>query len=316
MPRRYKRNNKKRSKRRRFVPKQRTFRKTARFQLSNKVELVRPITLKPKSVLKKFIFYNTAEVRNGLIGGQQNAQFQTNYLNSAWMLQSDTYTQQGSNTWRWNQAMTAHTNPGDIATGTSFPGFGELHTGFGRQYANFCVLGAKVKITATPIQIANNYGGAVSALFAVIQTGQNQLTNTTTIDNIYALPYSQLRKIEGGDKVTGTKYDTKEASITIRYSPKRYNNIKDIRDNIRFFGKVNQDGTLSYHPAELDRVSFGVVNCMSNPSAQSNIPPIMLQYRHEVTVLFTEPHNAQNQAPAIPLQAMGNVVAGIFEDAV
>lgn len=313
----YRRRNNRRPRRKRAIRKapRRTFRKTARYQLANKVELVRPITLKPKSCLKKFIFYNTAEVRNDVIAGLQNCQFQTNYLNSAWMLQSDTYTDQATNTWKWNNAMTVHANPADIASGTSFPGFGELHTGFGRQYANFCVLGAKLKITAQPIEIANVYGGSTTALFAVVQTGSNQLTQNTKIQDIYALPYAQVRKLEGGNIVTGTRYDTKSASITLKYSPKRYNNIKDIRDNIRFFGKVNQDGTIAYHPAELDRVSFGIVNCMSNPTQQTNCTPIMLQYKHEVTVLFTEPHNAQNQAPAVPLVQHAGAVAGVIAHA-
>lgn len=66
---------------------------TAKYQLANKVELIRPITLKPSSVMKKFIYYNTAEVRNATIADAQNAQFITFNLNSPWILQDDTYSE-------------------------------------------------------------------------------------------------------------------------------------------------------------------------------------------------------------------------------
>lgn len=295
-------NTKKRKVRRKWKP-QATFRPNARYQLANKVELIRPVTLKPKSVMKKFIFYNTAEVINKLNTGIQNAQHQTNYLNSPWILQSDTYTEQGTNTWKWNTPMTIHTNAGDPNTGTAFPGFfGQNGIGFG--YQDACIVGSKVTITATPIFLPNTASGAPTALFAMVQTNTNQLDQLSNIEELYNNPYCQVRKIEGGGTNSGDlSGNTKSASIVLNYSPKKYNNVKDIRDNQQFNARVSQNGQNGNFPPELDRITFGVINVMTNPVTAAQCVPIMLQYKHEVTVLFTEPYPGNNLYPALPVGA-------------
>ena len=307
MPRKFRRRTRKG--RRKFSPRQTTF-SQSKMRLSNKVEIIRPITMKPKSAMKKFIYYNTAEVRNGLIGGVQTCQFQTNYLNSLWFLREDTYADNGSNVWNWNKAMSTHVNGNSPQTGTSFPGSCESQTGFALGYQNHCVVGAKVTVTAAPIEIGNVNGGSPGALFAIVQTQASDLTDGTKIDDLYSKPFVQMKKIEGG-AITGGQLtgNSKQAKITLHYSPKRFNNIKDIRDNDQFFGKINAARTEGTHPGELDRVSFGVVPMMSNQDTPNPVTPIMLQYKHEVTVLFTEPHNQSNEYPAMPIVDMvGGVV--------
>lgn len=311
MPRKYRKRTK-----RKLKPRARqNYAGTARYQLANRVELIRPISLKPKSVMKKFIYYNTSEVVNNLIGGTQNAQHMTMYLNSPWFVRSTTYSDQGTNTWRWNKALGTHANGDDSTVGTSFDGLFSDATSVGNQYQDACIVGAKTTITATPTFYSSNASpGAITALFAVIQTQDSDLDQTTTIDQLYQKPYCQVRKIVGSQNNAGDiGGNSKDASIVVRYSPKRFNNIKDIRDNGVFFSKVDRGGTNGRHPNEIDRLTFGLVNVVSNPATPRKCCPVALQIKHEVTMLFSEPFNSQNQYPAAPMfpgnvgQAAANV---------
>ena len=298
----FRRRRNKNAKRRKYQPKQNNYvSRTPKPVLSNKVELIRPITLKPKSVMKKFIFYNIAEVVNDTIAGVQNSQHVTFYLNSPWILNNDTYATQGNNKWNWNKVMTVHVNGAAPNTGTSYPGMFEQNA-IGNGYQDACVVGAKVTIKASSLFAPNRYSGDPAALFAVINTqSANQLTQTTNIDDIYAMPYSQVKRIaHGGTNDGSLSGNVKDAQITIKYSPKRFNNIKDIRDNHGFFAHVSQDLTAAQHPSELDRVTFGIVNCMSNPATQRGAGSVMLQVKQEIVVLFSEPFNNNNQFPALP----------------
>ena len=292
--------------RRKFAPKRVRFRPSAKYQLANKVELIRPITLKPASVMKKFIYYNTAEIRNATIGDAQNSQFVTFNLNSPWILQDDTYAEQGTNTWKWNTAMVEHPGTTDAITGTSYPGF--YGTGMiGMGYANALCVGTKFTVTGTPIFAPNSSSGAPAALFAVVQSQSSHLANTMTIDDLYSTPYTQVRKITSGGTNSGDlSGNTKSASIVLKYSPKRFNNVKDLRDNHQFNATLtspegspgNQQGT---HPQDKDRVSFGLVNVMTNPVSKRSMGSVMIQVKVESTYLFTEAFNGpSNQYPAIP----------------
>lgn len=297
----YRRKRRVRRRRRRLKPKQVMYRPNAKYQLANKVELVRPISLKPKSIMKKFIFYNIAEVSNDTIGGVQNAQHVTFYLNSPWILNNDTYATQGGNQWNWNNPMTIHVNGSAPTAGTSYPGMFDPNS-VGNGYQDACVVGTKVTISGSSLFRPNRATGDPCALFAVVNSqAATALTQLTTIDELYASPYCQVRRIaHGGTNSGDLSGNVKDASIVLKYSPKRFNNIKDIRDNHGFFSHVSQDLTSANHPSELDRVTFGIVNCMSNPATHRGCGTIMLQVKQEVTVLFSEPFNNRNQYPAIP----------------
>ena len=301
---RYRRRPRVRRRRKKYQPKNVMYKKNAKYQLANKVELIRPITLKPKSVMKKFIFYNIAEVSNDTIGGVQNAQHVTFYLNSPWILNNDTYATQGGNQWNWNNPMTVHVNGSAPTTGTSYPGMFEAN-GIGNGYQDACIVGTKVTISGSSLFRPNRATGDPCALFAVVNSqASTALSQLTTIDELYASPYCQVRRIaHGGTNSGDLSGNVKDASITLKYSPKRFNNIKDIRDNHGFFSHVSQDLSSANHPSELDRVTFGIVNCMSNPATHRGAGTIMLQVKQEVTVLFSEPFNNRNQFPAIPAGA-------------
>lgn len=288
---------KKGKKRIRYKPRQYNYRGKSYQNNANKIELVRPMTLKSTSVIKKFVYYNTAEVLNNLdTSGNQNAQFFSMLLNSPWLFSSDQFARQHSNSWNWNKPFLAH-SPGDPSNaGTYLPGMFESLESIGNQYQNHIIVGTKTTITASPIfHEANQSSGAQTALFANIQTQGSNLTPATTIDDLYNLPYTQLKKVVGAQSNNGDlNGSTKGAVIVIKYSPKRMNNLKDIRDNREFVAQVDVGGANGRHPADVDRITFGIVNVASNPQTPRKCSPILLQVKHEATVLMTEPLNNGN----------------------
>ena len=302
----YKRNYNKRPKkrmprRRKFKPRGTTFGKS-NMRLANKIEIIRPITLKPKSIMKKFIYYNRAEVINQTQSDSQNCQFFGLRLNSPWIWAQDVNSDVGTNSWRWNNVITAHVNGNGSDTGTSFPGmFNYIHSP-GNGYQNACIVGGKMTIQATPLYQPNLGSGSPTALFAQVTTQPSTLTETSTIDDLYLDPFTSLKRVNGGGTNNGDlNGNTKSAKIVINYSPKKYNNIKDIRDNKNFFSHVNAVNGAGTHPSEGDYVTFGLCNILTNGTTQRKCVPVMLELKYTVTVLFTESiDNDQNQYPAFP----------------
>lgn len=269
------------------------------------IELLNIRTLKPKSVMVRFQYYQTMEVLNQLIGTQQNAQFITLNLNSPWILNDNTYSNQGSNIWSFNTPTTVHTNGSNVDLGTSYPGAfqGQGSPGYG--YQNAGVVGTKVTISASPLQ---NTGGGTgltgpTALFAVIQSQPNAtFTQNSKIEDMYNTPYCQVKKLVGVNNVNGLNGSSKSAKIVVKYSPKRFNNIKDLRDNKSYFATmVSTAGNVTgNHPGEKDRLSFGLVNVLSDPITKQPCCQTMIQIKMEATVLFTEPFENDNLANPVP----------------
>lgn len=275
--------------------------------LANKVELIRPITLKPVSVMKKFIYYNTAEVNNNLIADQQNCQFFSMYLNSPWIQNSNVYTNQGNNTWNWNKAITQqpYNSYSAVSQGTSYPGFfgPDEDSSIGLAYQNSCIVGAKVTLTCSPLsEETTTTSGGPTAFFAIMDSQTVSIDQATTIDDLYELPFTTVKKISGGKRTDGQlNGNALSSKIVIKYSPKKFNNINDIKDNHQFFATVLSSNNTGKPPAELDRLSFGLVNVLSVPTIKQKCLKCMIQLKSEVTVLFTEPNKNKNQFPADPV---------------
>jgi len=271
-----------------------------KIRLQNKVELLSIKTLKPKSIVKKFQYYNTMEVHNHLLATNQNSQFITLNLNSPWLLNSTTYAQQGINVWNFNTPMAPHTNGHAVASGTSYPAFFTNESSPGLAYQQQAVIGTKVTITATPISSTEACGP--TALFAVIETQPTTYTNTLDINELYSTPYAQVRKVTGNQSGYALTGNTKSAKIVVRYSPKKFNNIKDLRDNHNFYSATSAPSlsATGSHPAEKDRLTFGLVNCFSNPNVAQPCCPVMIQVKVEAIVIFSEPFPNQNIFPAAP----------------
>lgn len=166
--------------------------RTAKYRLANKVELIRPLSLKPASVMKKFVFYNTAEVQNdtSTVGNAQQTQFVQHLLNSPWISASETYARAGGCTWRWNKPMVVHTDATAANLGTAYPGMFDQASSIGNRYQNICIVGAKVKVTAQPLVDPNVGPKANCALFAQVNAQGSQLDLNTRIDDLYEMPYT------------------------------------------------------------------------------------------------------------------------------
>jgi len=259
--------------------------------------------------MKKFIYYNTAEVKNSLNGGAHQAQFIQMFLNSPWLSASSVYANQNGNIWNWNKPVSIHVDDALLESGTAFPGLFEYASSVGRSYQNLTVVGSKVTITATPIIDANVGPKCITALFANVDSQGSQLTGTSTIDDLYAMPYTQIRKVTGGQSNNGDMSgNTKSASIVLKYSPTRFNNIKDIRDNSNFHSVLNIGAGTGRLPPERDRICFGIVPVLSNPESKVPCVKILLQYKHEATILFSEPFNNNNVAVALPAEPVMDIM--------
>lgn len=269
---------------------------------ANQVELIRPVTLKPTSIIKKFCYINTSELTNATIADKQNPMHITWNLNSPWLLQDDTYADQGNASWRWNKEVTMHDNGDPVLTGTSMPGMFDGQ-GVALGYANLICLGVKATITYTPLYAPNSASGAPTALFAVIQSNSNQLDNLTTIEDIYATPFSTVRKVIGGGTNSGDHSGAvRSAKMVIKYSPRRFNNLQSLRDNREYWAHLTETATRTgTHPADKDRLTFGVLNCLTNPNSERAMVSGMLQIKWESTYMFTEPFTGPtNQYPGAP----------------
>lgn len=265
------------------------------------VELLNIRSLKPKSVMVKLQYYQTMEVLNTLIGNQQNCQFITLNLNSLWILNDTTNAANAGNVWSFNTPTTVHANGASVDSGTAYPGAfnGAGSPGYG--YQNGAIIGSKVTISASPLQ---NTGGGTgltgpTALFAVVQSQPNTtLSQTTKIEDIYSTPYANVKKLVGVNNTSGLNGSSKSARIVVKYSPKRFNNIKDIRDNKSYFcSMISTAGNVTgNHPGEKDRLSFGLVNILSDPISKQPCSQTLIQIRMECMVLFTEPFENDNFA--------------------
>lgn len=249
--------------------------------------------------MKKFVFYNTAEVKNdtSTAGNAQQTQFVQHYLNSPWLSSSETYARPGSATWRWNKPMVVHADATAANLGNAFPGMFDHPSSIGYRYQNICIVGAKFKVTAQPLVDPNVGPKATAALFAQVNAQGSQLDTNTRIDDLYEMPYTQLRKIEGGQNNNGDLGgNTKSASIVIKYSPKKFNGLANIKDSSKMSATNNVVANTAYHPTEKDRIVFGIVPVLTNPTTNLAMTKILLQVKHEVTVLFSEPFSNFNQS--------------------
>lgn len=284
----------------------------------SKLELIRPMSLKPKSVIRKFCYFNKAEVINNLDTSATNpyqTQFTRINLNSPWLFNSEQFARANPSTnsmpnctWNWNKDVVPRTRDeaGPNKQGTSLPGcFNPAGSTsatnpsiyVGDQYRNAIVVGAKWTFKFTPMGSTTNASFDPTAAFACIETEASQLTSQTTIDQLYEMPYTQIRKLVAGDNLGGKRNGAVQpAQIIVKYSPKRMNNIKDLRDNAQF---NNHLSTVESTPqanlcAERDSLCVGIVPVLTNKSSKHSLVSHYIECKAEYTVLFTEPDNDGN----------------------
>lgn len=236
--------------------------------------IIRPITLKPKYMMKRLQYYNTLKLEPGLIQTGQQAEivksnvplWLTLRLNSPYPWIDVTNLQNGTAGWgytgtsQFNSPTGALQTDGAINSATSYEGWaGPGSPAY--SYSQWCVMGTKVTVSFTPIGNTTTShatkGAQPTAFFGFITTGPNaglvqnpRNTGTvtpgssrTTVEDIYKRPYCKVRKILpttslGPTGAIGYKGGATSGAMTFNYSPKRMNGIKDIADNMTLWGQT------------------------------------------------------------------------------
>jgi hypothetical protein len=287
------------------------------------MELIRPISLKPKSVIKRFVYFNKAHVVNRLDTtanpSAQQTQFYRVNLNSPWLFNSNAFAQEGNSggtqtmpgcRWDWNKPVVVRTK-GMVAPnkfGTSMPGVFNPDGGqpsnavssyVGDNYKNAYVIGCKWTIQFTPLASVDNESNDPTAAFAIIETDQSIMNSQTKIDDLYNRPYTQVRKLAVGSNYNGQKNGaTQPCRIVVKYSPKRMNNIKDLRDNAQFINHLSttESTPVADLPSERDSLCFGIVPTLTNKQTKNKLVNHYVEVKCEQTILFTEPTSNTNVA--------------------
>ena len=286
--------------------------------------LIRPLTLRPKSAVQKVVYHNTFICRPGLNGtSQQNFSFQI-LLNSPWLF-SATWNAGSTGT---NQSITPNeaivtldNSHAPTATSTIMPG---VRVGGGTpfdKYQQGYVTGCKVTLVATPID--NTAGTPIQlGYFYTAKSSSGGLLNAThDITHINKLPFCQMKKLQG-IQMASSWVQGNSSRITVTHSPRKYNNVKDLKDNhqMSFSTQTGSDGAI---PSELDFLTLGIVPALNSyvpaNASGSNEAPVtnfQLQMRVEQSILWCEPidvtsDTTANLAYPVPAWQMGGFANGI-----
>ena len=97
-----------------------------------------------------------------------------------------------------------------------------------------------------------------------------------------------MAKLDGPDAPTSGFESGRKvgAKIVIKHSPRKFNGIKDLRDNQQLFNSTGSN-TAAHKPNEADYLTVGVVPSLVNRDLQ--VTDFCLQLRMEQTLLWTEP---------------------------
>lgn len=266
------------------------------------VARVPKINLKPTSCARR-VFWRTSVYITNTTQGPPMPWFQVFNLNSPWLINPSGNTSgtgvSGSLSTNFNQNFISHNNGDSIATGTAYPGLFDGVDGFlpGRSYRQMCVVGTKVKANFTPQFETANVQPA--GLATVVLAGPNSDLSTTTFTApvIEQVPYSRIRKVLGSEAslaAQGGLSNTKSAYTTVRYSAKKFNDIKDIKDASQMWCNITRSGTsyVGSHPAEVDRLVIGLCPLMGNPLPSKSLPSGLMDISFEAVMLFREPNGA------------------------
>ena len=140
------------------------------------------------------------------------------------------------------------------------------------------------------------------------------ITATTANASLFdSLPYGRVRKILGSQAslaAQGGLSNTKSAYTQLKYSAKKFNDVKDIKDASQMWANCSVSGSsvIGSHPAEVDRVCLAIVPLMNTPLSAKSLPSGLLEIQMEAVAIFREPSSivGSNLAPVVD-----NVIAGI-----
>ncbi len=281
--------------------------------------IVRPLTLRPTSAVQKVCYTNSFICKPGLSSTNTQQTFSISLLlNSPWVFSG----QWNNGSTGTNQAIIGNdaivgldSNHLPTSTSTIMPG---LKLGGGtpfEKYQQGYVTGTKITLVATPI--ANNSGQALQDgyFFAHKSSSHSAITQSTKLTDINKLPFVQMKRIRGTQMADSWTQPVSSRMI-IKHSPKRYNNVKDLRDNKQLSFSTTNNGGLGAIPSELDFLTVGLVPALNNYQAANGTAGeetpstnFTLQMRVEQSILWTEPIDndlgTSNLAYPVPARRYG-----------
>lgn len=251
--------------------------------------IARPLNVKPRSAVQNVTYYNAFRCQpvlnaNGQVGDKQQNYFIKINLNSIWPFDAGyrTSAQTFGQVCNPNEEIVPYVLPvtDNMTTMPNVRDGANLFT----QYAECCVVGSKVTLVATPI--SNTQSVQLGYLYAIKHSQPNTgLDTTSDITDINKMPYRQMAKIQGVDQQTSTNIGT-AAKLVIKHSPKRFNNVKDLRDNPQMMNRTGSN-IAANKPSEADFLSIGVIPALNGLDKQ--VTDFCLQIRVEQKLLWTEP---------------------------
>jgi len=288
MPYKYKRKGKKKKAYKRNAP--------YRQQIAR---IPRPLNVKARSAIQNVTFYNSFFCKPALDsnGLQQNFAIKMQ-LNSPWVFRDgwDILTQGSNQVLTSNTAITPVPQTGQPVIGqtTCMPGVADGPQIINK-YAKGCVIGTKVVLVATPAE--TDTGARLQpGLFYAIKHSQKSsgLQASADVNKINSMPFRQAKQISANRvSVIPTNTGFQASRITVNHSPKKFNNVKDLRDNQQFTF-TGGSGTLSV-PEEGDYLTIGCVPLLNSvpvstgQSTTAQVTNFRLDMRIEQTILWTEP---------------------------
>lgn len=251
--------------------------------------IARPLNVKPRSAVQNVTYYNSFLCRPVLNQNGQAGQKQQNYfikmnLNSIWPFDAGyrSNAQTFGQICNPNEAIEPYITPVTDAM-TTMPNCRDGANLF-NQYAECAVVGAKITLVATPI--TNTQQVQLGYLYAVKHSQPTTgLGIDSTINSINKLPYRKMAKLQGVGQQTSTNVGT-GAKLVITHSPKKFNNVKDLRDNPQMMNKTGSNLAAS-KPAEADFLTVGCIPSLNGLDKQ--VTDFCLQIRIEQKLLWTEP---------------------------
>lgn len=282
--------------------------------------MARPLNVKPRSAGQNVTYYNSFQCKptcnpSGTVGSkQQNFMIKMN-LNSLWPFDSGFGDLAGSNGQILlpNEAITGYATPVTDEM-TSMPNVRGAGANLFEQYSSCCVVGTKVTLVATPIK--NTEDTQLGYLYAIKHSQPNSgLALTSTVSDINKMPYRSMAKIQGPAtfQVSGNTNPNTSAKLVITHSPKRFNNVRDLKDNKQLFNSTGSNSS-AHKPTETDYLSIGVTPSLN--SLDTQVTDFCLQIRVEQRLLWTEPLESLNGAEgggagnfSFPWNAMGSAAA-------
>ena len=259
----------------------------------------RPLNVKARSAIQNVTFYNSFFCKPSLDanGLQQNFAIKIQ-LNSPWIFRDgwDVLTQGGNQVLTSNTAITPVPATGQpvIGTTTCMPGVSDGPEII-KKYAKGCVIGTKVVLVATPAETDTGSRLQPGLFYAVKHSQKSSgLQLTHDVNKINSLPFRKAKQISANRvSMIPTNTGYQASRITINHSPKKFNNVKDLRDNQQFTF-TGGAGTLSV-PEEGDYLTIGAVPLLNSvpvsagQSTTAQVTNFRLDMRVEQTILWTEP---------------------------